>query len=317
MVIATYNRSRYAAQCVASVLANKYDAFEVIIVDQSSNQDTQREVEKLDQDNVRVCYAHSDVVGVSNARNRGVALARGDIVAFIDDDAIATPGWIAAYARAFRELKPQPGMVGGKIDPLYETPRPKWYPSEREFLLGIYNIGDELQPFPPGDLPISANFAVQKSVIDSVGDFDARIGFNNKYSHSLITGEDSLLALKIKEQGYPIYYQPDARVLHIVRKSKLSKKFFLKRHFWEGATIVAVRDTQHSCVPGTLGRNIRWHVARISYELFLLMRAIAMPKGQRAPEAMLRFAELSLSAGVIYWSSRLLVNRWTGQHRCS
>jgi GT2 family glycosyltransferase len=307
VIVATYDRPHYAARCLASILANKYEAFEVIIVDQSPNQDTQRAIAKPDLQNGRVHYIHSDVVGLSSARNLGVSCAHGEIVAFIDDDAVATPHWIEAYARAFKELVPPPGIIGGRIEPLWEVPRPPWYPLEREFLLGIYNIGDELQPFPPGDLPMGANFAMRKRLLESMGGFDLRAGFNRQRRHSLLAGEDSLLALKIQEQGYPLYYQPAAHVLHTISASKLRKTFFLRRHFWEGATIVAVRDMQQPNSPRNFRGNIRWHGLRIPHKLILLLSVIALPREERARAVMLRLAELSLSAGVIYWSSRLLV----------
>ena len=311
--MATYDRPHYAARCITSVLANRYKAFEVIVVDQSPNQDTQREIAKRATDDPRVHYVHSDVVGVSHARNLGVALAKGEIIALIDDDAVATPNWIEAYARAYQEIKPPPGIIGGKIDPLWEVPRPAWYPAERQFLLGIYDIGDELRPFPVGDLPISANFAVLKAVMESIGGFDTRVGFNNRHSHRLMTGEDSLFALKIQELGYSIYYQPEARVLHSVRASKLRKRSFLNRHFWEGATMVAIRDLQNPGQSATLLGNIRWHGMRVPHKFFLLLRAMMLAQGKRDQELMLRLAELTLTAGVVYWSSRLLVQYWSGR----
>ena len=266
VIVPTYNRPHYAARCLTSVLANKYETFEVIVVDQSSNQDTRWEIEKLAADNDRIHYVHSNVVGVSHARNLALSLAKGEIIALIDDDAVATPNWIEAYAHTFQALNPPPGIIGGKIDPLWEVPRPAWYPAQRQFLLGIYDIGDELCPFPVGDLPISANFAVLKAVIESIGGFDTRIGFNNKHSHRLMTGEDSLVGLKIQEQGYSIYYQPEARVLHSVRESKLRRRFFLNRHFWEGATIVAIRDLQDPGQSLTLKGNIRCHGKSIPHK---------------------------------------------------
>jgi glycosyltransferase involved in cell wall biosynthesis len=306
VIVATYDRPDYVKRCLVSILANKFEGFEVIVVDQSPQQDTERAIAQLDLHHSRLRYLHSDIVGLSSARNLGVSHARGEILAFIDDDAVATPHWIEAFARVFEEHVPQPGMIGGKIEPLWEVPRPPWYPPEREFLLGIYDIGDEVQLFPPGDLPIGANFAIGKRLLQSVGGFDVRAGFNRRRRHSMLAGEDSLLALKIQEQGLPIYYQPAACVLHTVNASKLRKTYFLKRHFWEGATIVAIRDMQHPHLPMKFLGNIRWHGLRIPYKLYLLLSAMVLPKEKRAREVMLRLAELSLSTGVIYWSGRLL-----------
>lgn len=197
-------------------------------------------------------------------------------------------------------------MVGGMIEPLWETQRPNWYPIEREFLLGIYNIGDEIRPFPGTDLPIGANFAILRSAVERLGGFDERLGFNVKRKHSMIAGEDSLIALRIKEAGYPIYYQPKSKVYHHISSTKLTKKYFLKRHFWEGVTHVAVDSCRGISNRRRLQRNFLWNLKRTLMTGAGISKICFSRCGERAPRLMLRLSEMACSLGVCMKSLELL-----------
>ena len=71
--------------------------------------------------------------------------------------------WLRAYVDAFEACGAQPGVVGGRLDPLWLAPKPGWLPERKEYLLGIYDKHDKLIPMPEHALPIGANFAAQTS----------------------------------------------------------------------------------------------------------------------------------------------------------
>jgi glycosyltransferase involved in cell wall biosynthesis len=73
-----------------------------------------------------VHYLFESTRGLCHARNAGWRAARGQYVAYLDDDAEATPGWLVEILRAFESVRPTPGCVGGRVDPVYEAPRPAW-----------------------------------------------------------------------------------------------------------------------------------------------------------------------------------------------
>ncbi len=309
VVICTYQRPSFLRKCLGSVLSETYDPYEVIVVGQGPDQTSKRVVEEFLETSPKLQYLHSETVGLSPARNMGCHRARGEVIAFIDDDAVASPQWLEGYAEIFQQTSPIPGMVGGRIDPVWETPKPRWYPSEREFLLGLYNIGDEVRPFPETDLPVGANFAILRKAIDGQAGFDERLGFNIKRKHSMIAGEDSLVALRVKDAGYQIYYQPKAKVYHHVSSVKLSRKYFLRRHYWEGITHVAVETYRGIQDPARYRSYFFWHSMKILKKTAAILKTLLSRKKDKDSQIMLKLSELAISLGVCKKSIDLMINK--------
>lgn len=309
VVIATLNRTDCLVRCVESILLGGYPEYEIIIVDQGRDRKTEKCVTEKYANERRLRYYHSSVVGLSHARNVGCEKAGGEIVAYIDDDAIASPGWLAAYAEVFTKMEPIPGMAGGKILPEWEIPCPDWYPEERRFLLGLYDIGDTIREYPGKDLPPGANFALLRKVITELSGFDRRLGFDAGRKNPMIAGEDSLMALKVKDAGYSIIYHPRAKVHHFMSGYKLTKKYFLKRHVWEGRTIIQVMEYRKSLNRKHLSGIIVFQLVSILKNSLLLLTTIIKRSSTRSSKQMLRLAHISYSYGVVLESIR----KWIGK----
>jgi len=208
VVIATYRRPDVLPGCLEALERQRLRPSEVIVVDQSPDSSTRELVTVRRGSGYELRYVHSDAAGVSLARNIGWRLARGEIVAYTDDDAVPDPGWIEAIVEAFESTPAD--MVGGRILPLWEggTP-PTWFPSSRDYLLAIYDPGGRLAPFPEVSLPMTVNAAITRRKLESLGGFNERIGARPGWP---VTGEDSLLGWRVRETGGRIYYQPDALV---------------------------------------------------------------------------------------------------------
>jgi glycosyltransferase involved in cell wall biosynthesis len=310
VVVATFNRASFLDSCLEKLLSNTYNNFEIIVVGQGTDDSTKRLISTKYANQAKLRYIHTDTVGLSHARNTGWKNARGDIIAFVDDDALVTPGWLEAYARVFSDIEPPPGMVGGRTVPSWEIECPHWFPKECEFLLGTYDIGNQIREFPDTDLPVGANFAMLRSVIKEVGEFNERVGFSLGREHSMIAGEDSLIALRVKEAGYKIYYQPDAKVFHYISAKKLTKRYFLRRHFWEGITTLVIQYILGIADLNSLPSIIRWHIRAIFGRiwLFFFPRDKSGINLSQAKAWMRLAAECSYSLGVIYCGLKLL---WT------
>ncbi len=225
------------AQCLAAIAGGDFADFEVLAVDQSAGSETREMMERRFGTDARFRYLHSSRVGSSHARNVGIAESRGPLVVFVDDDAIPVPSWLSSYVAAFRDIHPTPGLVGGKITLAWDGPCPSWYPEACKYILGTYDIGDEVREFPPGDLPISANFALRRSALPADEAFDTGLGFRPG-AGGLLASEDSYLALRILATGASIHYHPGALVHHQVRAHKLSRAYFLRRFYWHGRAVV-------------------------------------------------------------------------------
>jgi len=176
--------------------------------------------------------------GVVGGRNTGLEQARGDVVAFIDDDAAADPGWLEnlAFALAHDDVV----GVGGELVPEWRGPQPRWYPPEFYWVFGCSYRGlpTELAPIRN---PIGANMAVRREALEAIGGFRAGVkprelrrgGKVLAGGHSL---EDTMLGIAIS-RAFPTQrwlYQPAARVRHRVAPGRATFGYLLIRCFEEG-----------------------------------------------------------------------------------
>lgn len=299
VVIATYQRSDVLGGCLDALARQRLRPAEVIVVDQSPDPRT-RELVAARPAREAIQYVHSDVAGVSLARNIGWRRARGEIVAYTDDDAVPDPGWLKAFAQAF--ARTPAAMVGGRILPLWDGgDRPRWFPSERDYLLAIFDPGGPLAPFPDESLPMTVNAAIRRRTIESLGGFDERVGARPGWP---VTGEDSLLAWRVRESGGRIYYQPDALVHHRVSRSRMRRRFFVRRAYLEGVCLVDLEDKRGLLTPERRRGMLQYHIRNVRRGvLWALGRAWRLPWND--PRFIGQLGEAALSAGVVDTCRRL------------
>jgi GT2 family glycosyltransferase len=303
--------------CVGSILSQSYPFFEIIVVDQATEPALKETLGQRFGFDPRVLYVHAVSAGAARARNIGVAHAIGGIVAFIDDDAVAAPGWLAGLATAFDD-ESRPALVAGRIVPLWTGDRPLWYPKQREFLLGLYDIGKERRPLPDGDLPIAANMAGLREVILKGGGFDERLGPNYFRKRKMITGEETVLGQRIRELGYGLLYEPSAVVGHHVGSHKQTRRYFVKRHFWEGVTVIEEMNSL-----GRIGPR-RWaYCWSHGWELGMAVARFLFPRYRNTyaePASVIRMLSLSriaYSLGVWYGLLTLRIELAGTKSKCA
>jgi len=258
VVIATFKREALALDAIASVLAQAGPDVEVLVVDQEPRARLGAALQARFGSDPRLRYFCITTIGLSHARNFGVGNSQADVVVFLDDDAFALPGWLDGYREAFDSAF-APAMVGGRILPEYETPLPAWFPPARMSLLGLYDVGDQLMPFPGHDLPVGANFGVRRRELLEIGGFDAEMGFNAS-RRAQIGGEDSLVAQRLKQRGGVLLYQPRATVHHRIRADKVQLWPFLRRSFTEGRTQIAITSRATGASAYWFRGVLRWHL---------------------------------------------------------
>jgi GT2 family glycosyltransferase len=301
VIIPTCRRPGLLLDCVASILQNDFDDFEILIVDQDPARTLEEELQGRFPGDGRLVYLFLQEASLSRARNLGIARARGQILVFSDDDTEVAPGWLRAYVDAFDACGPTPAVVGGRLDPIWLAPKPDWVPPKKEYLLGIYNEHDGLIPMPGHILPIGANFAAHRKVVDSVGPFDERLGYSYSRKRGNIGGEDSLFALRARSAGYALYHQAAARAWHKMAATKLTRRYFLRRSFWEGVTLLTVLHLSGSIPADRWHRVLAWHLremGRLSRRLAsTLIRWSRLPHPRQ--DAMEALCSLAQSAGVM------------------
>lgn len=234
VVVCTYNRSKLLESCLNSLASQDFlpDEYEIIVIDNNSTDNTKHVVNQVKKDSpTEIHYIIEKRQGLSYARNTGVKEARGKIVAFIDDDAIADRSWLNEIVSTFEKINPVPGCVGGKVMPIWIADRPKWLPESLLTYLGVLNHGDSPKWTEENEYVWGVNMAFLRSSLEKVGLFDPSLGRKGK---SLVSNEEIFLFFKLRESGENIYYQPKAIVHHLVPQERLKRTWFLRRVFAQG-----------------------------------------------------------------------------------
>jgi len=179
-----------------------------------------------------VCLRHVVEVkqGVSNARNRGIAEARGKILAFTDDDVRPAPTWIHAVLSTVQKFGCD--AVIGKIELQWTFTRPKWLTDDLTEFLARLDYGEhEFEITSQATPPYGPNMAFKKEIFDSIGEFDPTLG---RRLGSLATGEEPDLFSRFLAAGFKAIYQPESLVYHELQPGRVKKSFFRKSHFFNG-----------------------------------------------------------------------------------
>ena len=172
------------------------------------------------------------IQGLSQARNTGWKNARGEFVAYLDDDAIAAPQWLENILFAFNTITPQPGVVGGKIEAIWEVPQPFWLSDKLARSLTIIDWSDRPKFLDDNRQWLAgANIAYPKALLEQANGFNVNLG---RKANNLISCEENLLHYYLKQQGYRIYYHPEISVKHHIHSSRLVKDWHYKRQYWGG-----------------------------------------------------------------------------------
>jgi glycosyltransferase involved in cell wall biosynthesis len=231
-IICTHNRDRYLGLAIDSLLAQDLDNFEILVIDNASTDTTKAVVEARLSD-PRLRYVYESTLGLSTARNRGAQEAQADILAYLDDDAIATPTWLSTLIQAY-EQDDQLAIAGGKVTLIWTdgiTP-PVWLSDGLAGNLGAYDLGETLTYIQqPGLTPRGLNYSVRRDFLDSVGGFDPKLG---RVGTNLLSNEELQMTELALQQDWHVAYLPTALVAHHVSPERVKRSWFLDRGWWQG-----------------------------------------------------------------------------------
>lgn len=132
--ICTHNRAALLPAAIESLLAQSLPPtdYELLVIDNASTDATPQVMQRYltASGSVTLRSAVQPVLGLSHARNLAVEMAAGEIIAFMDDDAVATPGWLEALLDVYA-IHPEAWVVGGKVLPVWDGERPVWLTDDR------------------------------------------------------------------------------------------------------------------------------------------------------------------------------------------
>jgi glycosyltransferase involved in cell wall biosynthesis len=209
------------------VQSSGLDNFEVIFVDNNSTDNTKEVYAQWRQTNTNGQFTFISEMqqGASFARNTGAAIAKGEWVCFMDDDAVATTDYVK---NIIKHIQDQPFIVGfgGRIIPKYIPAEPKWMSYYVSSLVGNFDYAPTACAFENGKYPLESNMIVKKSVYDQIGGFN--VNLPGVVGTLRIGGEGKELFYKIIALGHTIYYDPSICVHHVVEVKKLTSEYMYR-----------------------------------------------------------------------------------------
>ena len=232
VVICAYTEKRwnYIQESVHSCLQQDPPSLEVILVIDHNPQLFQKSQEAFaDMPTVSV-MENQEQQGLSGARNPGVVTAKGDLIAFLDDDAIAEPDWLG---RLVALCAPDDVMgAGARVEPAWETKHARWLPEEFYWVVGCSYRGQP-QEIAPVRNPIGAAMVMKREGFDAVGTFKAGVGRVGEIPFGC---EETEWCIRVS-QKWPqtrFLYDPQAVVYHYVPSARTTWSYFISRCYNEG-----------------------------------------------------------------------------------
>ena len=245
VVICTYAMDIYDdfAECVESVRNQTHDGVEIVIVVDGTADVYERVQADYGDDEDIVTHCNAENVGLLESRNTGVELATGDVVAFIDDDAVADEAWIERLMAAYDEQDAI--AAGGRMTPQWVAGEPAYLPEEFYWLVGVTHRGFADGP---GEVrnTFGSNIYFRRDVFRELGGFDSQIG-GRQGDKNLQGGETELCARMREEYGHGVYYVPEATVAHKVFEYRTEFFWLVERAFWQGYS----KRVMERLVPGS------------------------------------------------------------------
>jgi glycosyltransferase involved in cell wall biosynthesis len=275
----TLDRWRDLLAAIESVRDETSDGEVVVVVDH--NDELRRRLEAEFDDLVVV--ANEGPRGLSGARNTGVAAASGEIVAFLDDDAVADAGWLEHLRTCFAD--PAVAGAGGSVEPRWSDRRPRWFPEEFDWVVGCTYRGLPTVTAPIRN-PIGANMALRRGLVNEVGGFTSSLG---RGGTNTMGCEETDLFIRAR-QRFPSstwLFEPTARVRHRVPTERATFRYFVQRCYGEGKS--------KALLVGRVGTSSGLESER-SYVLHVLpagvLRGLRDPFVQRRPDGWVRAAAI-------------------------
>lgn len=206
VLIATKDRPQKLKACIRSILLNTYHNFEILILDQSRGGAAKQFVNSLH--NKRVIYTKLRVVGKSKAINRGLTIAKGDIISFTDDDCIVSRNWLSSIDRYFKKHPKVMGVFGKTLP--YEPKKHHLFVCPATFTKFSETITSNPKDIYSLVLGQGNNVSYRQKIFQNLGNMNESFGPGAR----ILTGEDCEFLYRALIKNYTIAYSPKILVYH-------------------------------------------------------------------------------------------------------
>jgi len=293
IVIPTYKRARALPVVIGSALDQTYPAssYEILVIDNNSPDDTARVIDDIAREHPgRVWRLSETRQGVSYARQAGIDRARGDIIAFFDDDVHVSRNWLETIVDAFAK-HPEIQCVGGRVLPDWSVPPPSWLTPDHWSPLGLQDYGDRpmlASSTNPRGL-ISANLACRADVLRTVGGFSPAL---QRVKDGIGSLEDDDWNRRFWKAGYVGLYEPSLIAWTHVPPDRLTREYHRRWHVGHGRFYALLRadEIERTNLGALFGVPAHLYRAALS-DLAGLIRSLVTGRGEAAflHEIRLRF----------------------------
>jgi glucosyl-dolichyl phosphate glucuronosyltransferase len=241
VIVCTFNRCDHLNRALRALVdqARHPPSYEIVVVDNNSTDRTREVIDRFRSSGL-VRAAFEPRQGLSFARNRGVAAASADLVAFTDDDVCVGATWVTSIVDAFG-ARPDADMIGGKVIPEWAGAPPRWLAAAGYAPLAIADYGDE--PFAISSARpvclIGANVAVRRRAFDRAGGFSAIV---QRVGDAIGSTEDYEFQARVMARGGLAVYDPHLVVHAPVEGRRLRKRYHRAWHSGHGRFYALMRD---------------------------------------------------------------------------
>jgi glycosyltransferase involved in cell wall biosynthesis len=235
VILATYNRApslQKALETFSRLSCPPDLTWELLVIDNNSSDGTCEVVHEFAR-NAGFCvrYVFEGQQGRSAALNAGIAAARGEIIAFTDDDVLLHSDWLLNLKQTFDRC--DCAAVGGRIVPLWNHSKPEWLQMDGQQAVVNFELGDEFREI--NFAPMGANSAFRRAVFAEHGLFRLDLGVSG--STHTVTCDDTEFGDRILKAGEKVIYSPNAIIYHPVDPQRTTRKYFLSWYYYNGVSL--------------------------------------------------------------------------------
>ena len=297
VAICTYRRPELLRRALASAVEQDYpsDRYEVLVIDNDPSNEARAIVaEASAESSVPVSYYIEERNGLSSARNTAIVHARGEYIAYLDDDASAAPHWLSAFAAVVNQHGAL--AVGGRVEVRMEddVPEPAWL--KEQYARGFFGLNYRdwgktervfriRRPLYLG----GGNSAYATRLFRAFGGFRADLG---RTGGNLMAAEETLLNALLERHDIPLYYSDEAVVDHLIAGARLTKRHVRRKAYWAGASNAVVERVLEDTRTPPLRQRRGSSGFELAHDLGLALRRTRLALSERlgrpirpAPEA--------------------------------
>lgn len=231
VLVPTYRRQERLRRLLAAVLVQQAPfSWELLVVDNDAGGSARQVVETVGLAGIPVRYVVEPTLGAVHARNRGIREAAGRVVAMLDDDVIPRPEWLATVCAPL--LEGAASGAGGPVVLDAAVTRPRWFDEGGiGGYLTAHSLGEERRALTDDEILVTANAAFDRDALRRVDGFDARFGPRGSVQ---LVADDAHLVRQLMRAGGTLLWLPDAVVDHDLPPERLSRRYLLRRAYWQG-----------------------------------------------------------------------------------